>query len=101
MRVINICNNDWANFSQDNANALKIVGVDCQAFKLRGHKNNYQNEAKIIGEKELKRQISKADIVQVHHSDKGMVQYVKDHPYVVVYHAGSAYRKHYKFYRYQ
>ena len=97
MRLINICNNDWANFSYDNSQALKKVGVDCQAFKLSGHKNNYSNEAKLISVKEMQRQISKADIIQVHHSDKGMVDYVKGHSNVVVYHAGSSYRKHYKF----
>lgn len=96
--VINICRNDWANFSYDNAQALNSVGVKCKAFKLAGHKNKYHSEAKIVGDKELKREIAKAEIVQVHHSDKGMVDYVKDHPYVVVYHAGSSYRKHYKFY---
>lgn len=98
LRIINICNNDWANFSYDNAQALRKVGVDCQAFKFAGHKNNYLAEAKFVSHKELQRQISKADIVQVHHSDKGMVDYVKDHPKVVVYHAGTAYRKYYKFY---
>ena len=96
--VINICRNDWANFAYDNAQALESVGVKCKAYKLAGHKNNYQREARIIGEKELKRAISKADIVQVHHSDKGMASFVKNHPYVVVYHAGSAYRNYPEFY---
>lgn len=96
--VLNVCNNDWANFSYDNAKALKSIGIQCESVKLTKHKNNYPNESKLVSEKELQKLINKADIIQIHHSDKQMASFVKNHPFVVVYYAGSTYRNYPEFY---
>ena len=45
MKVVNICWDDYANFSHENANALRSVGIDCVDLKLIPHVFGYSTES--------------------------------------------------------
>lgn len=99
MYVVNVCNNDWANFAYDNTMALRSVGVESDCLKFHAHKNNYGTEGLIVKDAEMIASCQKADVVQVHHSDKVSFALIKDHcKHIVVYHAGTAYRRYPEFY---
>ena len=70
MRVINICKNDWANFSYDNAQAMKSVGVNADSFTLNKHGFNYENQAILIDENTMINEILNSNIIQLMHSDE-------------------------------
>lgn len=93
MKVLNICSDDFANFSHDNANALRSVGVSCVDVKLNKHVFNYKNESTVINKRDIGAFIGKADIIQIFHSDHAFLKYCKGKR-VVVYHTGTRYRQH-------
>jgi glycosyltransferase involved in cell wall biosynthesis len=93
MKIVNVCKDDWTNFSFDNARSLQAVGVSCAAVKLNKHLFNYKEEAEVISTSEIAARISDADIVQLFHSDTTFVnECKKQKKRTIVYHAGSYYR---------
>lgn len=93
MRIINVTYDDYANFSYDNAKALQSVGVDAESFKLKAHPFGYTNQSKVIDKAEMYEEISKADLVQIMHSDTLFLSMcTKLGKKCVVYHTGSKYR---------
>lgn len=92
MKILNICCDDYANFSHDNAKALRSVGVNCFDVKLQPHIFNYASESKIVNEDNLKQAISSADLIQIFHSDSSLLKYCKGKR-TVVYHTGTRYRQ--------
>ena len=60
MKILNICQNDWANFSHDNANALRSVGIYCVDLKEQPHKFQYPEESKIANTNYILEQIKLA-----------------------------------------
>lgn len=94
MRVINICNQDNANFSFTNAEAMRSVGIDAESFSLTVHPYGYRYCSTIASRNEMRKQIEAADVVQVMHSDLKMLPLVQGigKP-VIVYHAGTVYRQ--------
>lgn len=97
MKVINICQSDWANFAYDNSMALRSVGIDCVAYKLSSHKFKYSNEAKKIPISDMQRLIDKADLVQIFFSEDIFIPMCKGKR-VIVYHAGTQYRNNPDYY---
>jgi hypothetical protein len=93
MKILNICCDDYANFSHDNANALRSVGIMAIDIKLVKHVFNYKNESDIVNEDQLKRYIEMADLIQIFHSDSSLLKYCKGKR-TVVYHTGTRYRQH-------
>lgn len=97
MKVLNICVDDYANFSHDNANALRSVGVHCVDVKLQPHVFNYKTESTLANESILKELIAEAELVQIFHSDSSLIKYCSGKR-LVVYHTGTRYRQnHQKF----
>jgi len=93
MRICNISFDDYSNFSHDNANALRSVGIDCKDFKRVKHPFDYGTESKVATTEEIKREISKADIVQLFHSDSTWLDLAWSlGKRVFVYHTGTTYR---------
>lgn len=97
MKVINVCQSDWANFAYDNAMALRSVGVDCTPYKYSYHKFKYGNEAKTVTPEQMQRLINKADLVQIFFSEDIFIPMCKGKR-VIVYHAGTSYRNNPDYY---
>ena len=93
MKVVNICKDDYANFSHDNAKALRAVGVDCFDYKLKPHAFNYATESEIIkGYGAIQRLTQDADFIQVMHSDFKVLPYCSERD-TIVWHTGTRYRQ--------
>jgi hypothetical protein len=92
MRVVNICIDDYANFSHENARCLRSVGVDCLDFKLLPHSFCYNTESTIVDVHGMLKQIMQADLVQLFHSDSNLLRYAIKKP-MVVWHTGTRYRQ--------
>jgi hypothetical protein len=95
MKVVNACVRDWANFSHENANALRSIGVDCVDVKEHPHQFAYKTESRILSTNNILKQIKEADIVQIMHSDIKMLNLCKSFPNkkIIVYHTGTSYRQ--------
>lgn len=93
MRVINVSFDDYANFSYDNAMALKSVGVDANSYKIVKHPFGYKNESDVVSRQRMRLIIKQADLVQIFHSANVFIQDCLDakKPFVV-YHTGTSYR---------
>lgn len=97
MKIVNICGFDNANFSHDNANALRSVGVDCEDYILQKHPFNYASQSTLINRGQVWEVCKDADIIQIMHSDIRLVnlcQRLKEKK-CVVWHTGSIYRQGY------
>lgn len=93
MKIVNVCWDDYANFSFDNSMALRSVGLDATSVKSVKHPFGYSDQSLICNEDEIRRHIAASDIVQLMHSDKRFLQYAKMlKKRIVVYHTGTAYR---------
>lgn len=99
MRVLNLATHDYANFSHDNANALRSVGVDCVDLKRCPHEFNYKTESEIYTDDVFFDEIKKADIIQIMHSDENICRIIRNRFFskkTVVWHTGTAYRQGFK-----
>ncbi len=93
-RIINICGTDNANFSYTNAQAMRSVGLDAEAFSLSTHPYGYKHCSTRVSREVMREQIAAADIIQVMHSDLKMVPLLQGcGKQVIVYHAGTVYRQ--------
>ena len=96
MRVLNICTDDWSNFSHDNAKALRSVGIDCEDIKRNRHKFGYAEQSRITSPGQMIKAVQKADVVQFVHSDAYSFVNLRPHlkgKRVFVIHAGTVYRQ--------
>ena len=95
MRIINVSDSDWANFSYENCQAMKSVGLRAESYKLIPHHFGYKNESEVVSKKEMERQIQYADIIQIMHSNTGLLQLCNKHnkKRLYVYHTGTTYRR--------
>jgi len=94
VRVINICSNDYANFSYTNAEALQSVGVDATSFILSNHPYNYSKQSQLLTRVEMRKKIRSADIIQIMHSDIKMLPLLDNiNKKLIVYHTGTKYRQ--------
>lgn len=95
MKIVNVCQHDWANFSFDNSQALRSVGVDCIAIKEHTHRFAYEAEGLVMRSNEIYNKIRHADIVQIFHSDKKYISHCTtlEKERVIVYHTGTTYRQ--------
>jgi hypothetical protein len=93
MRILNLSFDDWANYSHDNANALRSVGIQCVDLKRKPHSFGYESESKVVNHERILTEIRNADIVQLMHSYSDYLRYAVDQKKrVIVYHTGTAYR---------
>ena len=93
MKVLNFSIADHANFSHNNATALRTVGVDCVDIKLRHHPFKYESESVVVENTDVSDIFDKYDIIQIMHSDVEYIHLcIEKKKKFVVYHTGSNYR---------
>jgi len=93
MKVLNISFDDYANFSHENANSLRCIGIECKDLKRVKHPFSYGTESKLATSSEIEREIKKSDIVQLFHSDSTWLDYAYSlGKRVFIYHTGTTYR---------
>lgn len=94
MKVLNLCHNDYANFSYMNCRALRSVGVECESLTSTPHIFGYSQAAKLATLAEMKRAAEDADVIQLMHSHVHIIDIVKDlGKRIFVYHTGTIYRQ--------
>ena len=74
MRIINICVNDWANFSHTLVKAMRSVGLDAEAFSLNVHPFGYKDSATVISLDDMKKEVEKADIINYVHTPYSLLE---------------------------
>lgn len=87
---LSVC--DYANFAHDNARALRAVGANVMDLKFSKHQLGYKTESSVVNERLIKDVYMDYDVLQLFHSNRYLFELVKDHPNIVVYHTGTAYR---------
>lgn len=95
--IVNICSNDYSNFSHDNAKALRSIGIDCVDLVLMPHRF-YREQSTLVRIDQMIEQVKRAEVVQIFHSEDKLYEIIK--PYarrVVVYHTGTRYRENHEF----
>lgn len=94
MKVLNVCFDDFANYSYDNAMALRAVGIDAHSIKRVKHVFGYPNQSKIVSTGAMVDLIRKADVIQIMHSDEQALRICINlkKKNVFVYHTGTKYR---------
>jgi len=99
MKVINLCTDDWANYSHENARSLRSVGIDCEDYKRNAHIHHFTEQSKIITASEMKDIVSKlgaADVVQIFFDDLAVFRHILPavgNTRLIVVHAGTTYRE--------
>jgi hypothetical protein len=95
MKIINICYDDYANFSYCNAKALQAAGINAKSYKIIKHKFEYREQSEVVDRQQMIEQIKKADLVQIMHSDLNALYFctLAGQKNIVVYHTGSNYRR--------
>lgn len=63
--VVSFCMEDHANFMYENARALKAVGINVRAMKMKAHPYGYPEQAEIVPLAKVREAIRHADVVQV------------------------------------
>lgn len=93
MKVLNLAYDDYANFSHDNANALRSVGIECVDLKTLPHPFKYPNSSRLSSWVDIKREINKADVIQIMHSGEVFLDHaITAKKRIIVYHTGTKYR---------
>lgn len=94
--ILNICSNDYANYSHDNAKALRSIGIECLDLVLMPHRF-YQEQSTLVRIEQMIEQVKRAEVVQLFHSESDLYDIIK--PYarrVVIYHTGTRYRENHE-----
>lgn len=99
MKILNVCHDDFANFSYSNCEALKSVGQDCYSVKLQSHPFNYPKESTIIPATDIIELVKSHDVIQFFHDNISFFNMIL--PYckgkkLIAYHTTSLYRKDYE-----
>jgi hypothetical protein len=93
MKIINVCVNDYANFSHDNAKALRSVGIDCEDYVVKPHSLAYKEQSTILTKEKIGEKTRKADIVQIMHSDFRILPFIDKSKKLIVWITGTRYRQ--------
>lgn len=96
--ILNLSESDYANYSHNNANALRSVGQECIDLALQPHGFSYQSQSAIVGLKNLESYVKMASVVQVMHSSTTIFSHIKKHAQgkILIYHTGTRYRTNHK-----
>lgn len=95
MKVLNICRADYANYSHDNANALRSNDIECVDVKLEQHPFNYISQSRVISKPDILEMMPYFDVIQIFHSCidcLDLVEILGIQKKTVVYHTGTPYR---------
>lgn len=92
-KVLNLSSNDYANYANDNARALRSIGIDCKDGSINAHPFGYKTQGVITTANQIISNYKKYDCVQIFHTDMNLYNLVKDHHNIVVYHTGTRFRQ--------
>lgn len=93
--ILNLACDDYANYSHDNARALRSIGIDCIDLVTHPRVNyTYETSSDVCTKEKMIPYIQRADVVQVMHSHTALFDLAKQHckGQVIIYHTGSRYR---------
>lgn len=96
MKVVNLCSIDWANYSYDNAMALRSIGIDANGYVINKHQFDYPQTSVKATPQEMETHLKDADFVQIMHSCKRTLDIFlrsNSKAKLIVHHAGSVYRR--------
>lgn len=96
MRVLNICQEDWANFSYDNMMALRSVDINADSVKRHPHVWGYERESLVqMSIRKIILMAKHYDVIQFFHDDIKLFKKIIGHfkGRIIVYHTSSFYRK--------
>jgi hypothetical protein len=95
MKVLNLCSNDYANMSHENAKALRSIGIDCLDAKLYRHNFKYKTESVSTTYQQIQQVVKHYDVIQIFHTDKEILRHVKmgKAKKIIAYHTGTRYRQ--------
>lgn len=98
MKVLNLAECDYANFSHENAKALRSIGIDCEDLVKSKHPFGYATESKLASIPEMIEAMKTADVIQVMHSHPYLFELSKANgkAKIIVYHTGTRYREGYR-----
>lgn len=98
MKVLNLAECDYANFSHENAKALRSIGIDCEDLVKSKHPFGYATESKLASIQEMIEAMKTADVIQVMHSHPYLFELSKANgkAKIIVYHTGTRYREGHK-----
>jgi len=98
MRVLNVSQCDYAQYSHNFSKALQSIGVDSIDLVQSKHPFSYATESKIASISEMVREMQTADVVVVHHSVPSLFELAKNNckGQVIVTHTGTRYRENHE-----
>lgn len=93
--ILNVSENDYANFAHNFSNALKAAGVCSFDICLASHPFRYVTQSKLVTRFDMVNYIKSADMVIVHHSHPQLFELAKNNckGKVIVTHTGTRYRE--------
>lgn len=99
MKILNVCDADWANFSYDNMIAMRSVGLECDGVRLQDHVFDYEKTLKKASIGDMKNMLAEYDVIQFFHDNIHLFRELQ--PYfgdkkVIAYHTSSYYRKNFE-----
>lgn len=99
MKVLNVCQDDWANFAYDNSVSLRSVGIKADSINRNKHLFDYDNQSIIQPDvSKICEMIQDYDVIQFFHDNVSMFNAIKNAcagKRLIVYHTSSYYRKNY------
>lgn len=97
MKILNICVDDWANFSYENMRALRSVGIDCYSVKMNGH-SYYTDQSELKSYSDIFSMMDDYDVIQYFHDNLYLFNIIAPKlkgKKVIAYHTSSFYRKNF------
>jgi hypothetical protein len=96
MKILNISQQDFANFQWDNCGALRSVGLDCDSIVAQKH-GFYSEQSEVAKDLwDIADRIKNYDVIQFFHDNTTLYNLLKRHfgnKKIIAYHTSSYYRK--------
>jgi len=94
--ILNVCANDYANYSHDNARALRSIGLECLDVVIQKHIYNYDSQSNPLNKIGIAYYMKQAEVIQITHTNAALYNLAKEvnpNAKIIIYHTGTTYRK--------
>lgn len=94
MKILSICQDDFANFMYDNMKALRSVGLECDSVKLQKHPF-YEEQSPVMELMDIWNMMDGYDVIQFFHDNVTLFDLINKESLnqrFIVYHTSSYYR---------
>lgn len=93
MKVISLCQDDYANFMYCQHLAMLSVGIQSECYKTQPHVYKYPEQATVIKTRRI--ETMKADVYLIFHTNTTLVQYIntQNNPTIIYVHTGTRFRQ--------